>query len=660
MKRGIILTTLIIFLCASISAEIIFTQQINEVYNLGDVIEIPVTIKTFGEISGVLQMELICEGAPINFFVYSGIKLSSGEEKKIDSSLLLEKSIIKDKKGVCKIKVKIGEEYALTENFKISELLIIDSELTKKEFKPGEILTINGKVKKENQEKSNGFIKLDIISENKNISQEETIINGEFEINITIPLDMKAGEYLIQLYASEKESDGTITNKGITNKNIEIKQVPENLELFFEKEAVSPEEKIQVKAILHDQTGESIDSKVFITIKDSKEKIIEQKELSTDEFLEYQIPQGEMPSSWTIYAISNKLDTERKIEILEEEKIDLTIINKTIYVKNVGNVFYNKTILVKIEDEPLNLDLQLKVGESRKYVMKAPDGEYNIKIFSDGKEITEVVSLTGNAIGIKELFNYKSLTIYFWVAGILFLFLLLVLCWNKVYKKKFLGRINFKERKKKEKNIPVMGEQSKQGNKAEISLSIKGEKQDASFVCLKVKNLRELKTKKGSANETLEKIKEVGEEYKSTIYEDNDYLFFILAPAKTRTFKNEKTSLELSEEIQNILIDHNKRFNEKIQFGISLDKGTIIGKIEKGIFKFMSMGPIITSSRKIASLSKEEILLSKKMNESLRLIVKTEKVQTDGVDVYKVTHVKKESEEARKFINKFMERQKGN
>jgi hypothetical protein len=657
MKRGIISIALIIFLCTFISAEIIFTEQTKDVYNLGDVVDVPVTIKTFGEISGVFQMELICGGAPINFFKYSGVKLSSGEEKKIDSSLLLVKSIIGNNKGTCKIKAKLGEEYILTENFKISELLIIDSSLSKTEFEPGEIISLKGKVKKETQEESNGFIKVELISK-ENITQEGTIFNGEFETNITLPSDIAAGEYLIKISAFEKDSEGTITNQNIKNYNIYIKQIPKNLELIFEKEGINPEEKLKVKAILHDQTGNSIESTVFITIKDSKEKIIEQKELETEEFLEYEIPQGEISSLWKIYAVSNKLNTEKEFQILEKENIELNIINKTIYAKNTGNVFYNKSVLIKIEDESLNLKVQLEVGESKKYLMKAPDGEYNIKIISEDGEISEVVSLTGNAIGIKELFDYKSLTIYFWVAGIFLLFLVMILCWNKVYKKKFLGKINFKGKRKKEKNIPVIGEQSKKGNKAEISLSIKGEKQDASFICLKIKNLREIGNKKGSANGTIEKIKGLGDEYKSTIYEDKDYLFFILAPAKTRTFKNEKTALEFSEKIKDILIDHNRRFNEKIKFGISLDKGTIIGKIENGIFKFMSMGPIITSARKIASISEEQILLSKKMNESLRLIAKTEKIPTNEAEVYRITHVKKENEEARNFINKFMERQK--
>jgi hypothetical protein len=46
------------------------------------------------------------------------------------------------------------------------------------------------------------------------------------------------------------------------------------------------------------------------------------------------------------------------------------------------------------------------------------------------------------------------------------------------------------------------------------------------------------------------------------------------------------------------------------------------------------------------------------MNEALRLIAKTEKEIIDGTSVYRLTKVKKENEEARKFISKFMERQK--
>ena len=657
MKRGITLITLVILLCSFISAEIIFTEPVETIYNLGEVINAPVTIKTVSDVSGVFQMDLICNGTSINFYKYSGIKLSSGEEKKIDSSLLLIRNIIGNEKGNCKIKAMLNGEYSLTNEFKISDSLIIDSTITQTEFNPEETISIVGKVTKENSEKSGGFVQARIISGSEEVVQEGTVSDGNFEINLAIPSHMKAGNYILRITATEKDSDGIITNNGIKEYEIKIKQKPNNLELIFEDTEMLPEESMKIKAILHDQTGESIASTVYITIKNSADKILEQKEISTGEFLEYKIKQGELPSQWKVYAVSNKLNAEGSFSILEKESAEVSIINRTIYAKNTGNVFYNKTLLVKLNDEPLNLQIALKVGESKKYVLNAPDGEYNVRISSEGGEISEIISLTGNAVGIKELFNYQSLNIYMWGLLIFGLFLAMLFSWNKVYKKSFFEKIKFKDKPKKE--IPVIGEEnSRKGNTAEISMSIKGEKQDASFVCVKIKNLKDAKSKRGSAYETIEKLRELGEENKATIYEDKDYLFFILAPAKTRTFKNEKTALELAEKIQGILVDHNRRFNEKMQYGISLDFGTIIAKIENGIFKFMSMGPIVISSRKIASLAEEKIFLSEKMNELLRLIAKTEKETIEGTNVYKLTHVKKENEEARKFISKFMERQK--
>jgi hypothetical protein len=72
----------------------------------------------------------------------------------------------------------------------------------------------------------------------------------------------------------------------------------------------------------------------------------------------------------------------------------------------------------------------------------------------------------------------------------------------------------------------------------------------------------------------------------------------------------------------------------------------------------MSMGSLITSSKKIASLSEGEILLSEKINDLLRLHVKTEKKTKSGVSVYSIKEIKREVDEAtKKFIKKFMERQ---
>ena len=663
MKRGIIILIFIVCMSSFISAEIttlIFTQQIKSVYNLGDTINIPITVKTNNNINGLFQMDLICNGTAINFYK-NGVNLLSGEEKTFDSSLVLIRGIIGDAKGTCKIKAILGSDYALSNEFKISDSLSITGSLAKKEFDSGENIYVTGKITKETGENSNGFIDASLLTDNINqeITQSGTINSGTFSMNLPLPSNLKAGNYILRLKAFEKNSDGIITNNGLAEYAILIRQVPANLEIIIDNKYITPGGSAKIKAILHDQTGEPIDSLVFITIKDQNDKILEEDEIKTNELLEYPIRANEPPAEWKVFAVSNQLKAEEEFQIKVNEKVDINVVNKTLLVTNIGNVPYNKTLLVKIGGTPLNIPVMLSIGESKKYVLSAPSGEYKVDVKTEeGDEISNVMSLTGGAINAKET-REGHYTIFAWILMILILGFVAFTIFRKIYKKPFVGRkMNFNFKKRDSGEMPVLGANSitRPANKAELSLSIRGEKQEASVVCLKVKNLREIKSRKGSPSESIQKIMDLAEENKAASYENQDYFFIIFAPTKTRTFKNEKTALEIAKKIQNMLTEHNKMFSQKMDFGISLSYGTIVAKIENGIFKFMSMGNLITSAKKIASLSKGEVLIGEKMNDLLRLNIRTERHVRDGISVFSVKEIKKENEEAKKFIDGFMRR----
>ncbi|MCK9595801.1 hypothetical protein M0R19_01295 [Candidatus Pacearchaeota archaeon] len=654
MKRGIILLFLVVLFSSFISAEIIFNGELKSSYNLGESIFVPVTIKTLSGTSGIFQMGLICNGSQINFYT-DGVNLVAGGEKSMNPELVLKDNIIGGSKGFCKVKALLGSDFALSDEFKISDILTITGNLERNEFDSGESITLSGKITRENGENSNGLVESSITTGdiNQNITQFGTINDGFFSMNISLPKDLRAGNYFINLRAYEQDNEGTITNKGTAVYNIVIKQVPTNLELVLESKEIMPGSSVKIKSVLHDQTGDSINSTAFLTIKDSADKILQQIEIPTDESLEYFIKTNEPPAEWKVFSVSNKLTAEGNFRIKENEDATIEIINKTILVTNIGNVLYNKTLLIEVGDTPLNLDVTLEIGESKKYFLRAPDGEYQISITDGDDNLSEKMSLTGNTIGVKEISGI-SFGILFWTFLILVLGFIAFFFFKKIYKRPFFGRMMHREKKVVKKNSNedfILGEGGK--TKAELSLSIKGEKQDASIICVKIKDLKEKKSGRGSASDSIGKIIEEAEDKKAVTYENQDYLFFIFAPIKTKTFKNEKTALESAETILKILNEHNKMFNQKIEFGISLAYGTIIAKLENDIFKFMSLGSLITSAKKIASLSKEEILLEMKMNDLLRLYARTEKKVRDGTPVFSITQVKKENEEARKFIERF-------
>jgi hypothetical protein len=110
MKKEILLSAFIIMFIflPFVSSEMIINQQPNKVYNLGDSVIVPVTVKTLAGISATFSMDLLCGAKQINFYK-NGVKLSAGEEKTMDSSLILTKEMLGEYVGTCKIKIMLPE-----------------------------------------------------------------------------------------------------------------------------------------------------------------------------------------------------------------------------------------------------------------------------------------------------------------------------------------------------------------------------------------------------------------------------------------------------------------------------------------------------------------------------------------------------------------------
>ena len=96
--------------------------------------------------------------------------------------------------------------------------------------------------------------------------------------------------------------------------------------------------------------------------------------------------------------------------------------------------------------------------------------------------------------------------------------------------------------------------------------------------------------KKGNVKETLQKITDIADSVKAVTYDNQGNLFFMFAPVKTKTFKNEKSAVELAQAINNVLTKDNRLFKQRVDYGLSVHSGPIIAKQEKEVFKFMGLG----------------------------------------------------------------------
>lgn len=657
-KKSIFLVLMMVFFMSSVSAEIIINQQPFQVYNLGDIWSIPVTAKPVTSFSGNFFMDLICNGRALNFYK-KPVSFNANEEKKIDDALLiLARDIIGDLKGTCRIKIYFGTENVVSNEFKISNKIIVSLKTQGLEFNPGEAIYLEGEALKENGKPVNGFVEVNFVQKNStaNSTYLGTVNNGFFSVNFATPKETEAGSYLLNIMAYEKSSSEEITNNGSLDSIIKIKQVPTTLEIVFENKSVQPGKSLRVKTILHDQTGEKIPSTAILTIKDHNNKILEQTEKQTGEFLEYPVEYNQKPETWSVFGVSNRLSAESEFKISEKEDARIEVINKTLIVTNTGNIPYNETLLIKIGNNSVNVPVYLEVDETKKFLITAPDGRYNVQVINNGlSQISENLALTGKAIDVKEAYQgffRKGLSLA-WIFVIFVLALVTGIIFRKGYRKSFIGYIISK---KKGNDVEKMSKNSVMEirNRANMSLSMKGEKKSTVLLCLKIKNFSSLDKKDTSLAETLQKITSFAESQKAYIYESRENLFFIFSPIVTRTFKNSRSAIKTAQEIHRIIRDHNKLFKQKIEFGLGIETGEVLAKIQNNEMQFLAFGNIMNSVKKLASLSTGEPFVGEKAKTSSEENVKFEKKRVDNTDIYTVKDVREKP--SGKFIDELVKR----
>jgi hypothetical protein len=661
MRKLILALFFVILFVSSVSSEILITQQPKDLYNLGDTMTIPVKITTLKDISGLFTMKLICNGLETEVYK-EYIILSSGDEKIREPYIPLIQSFIGKSTGTCKIKISLDEESQLTDDFEITDFIKVELKDQQTETAPEKDVSVEIEATKENGEPVNGLMTLKVFrNSSENILVSDVVKNGYGFVTFSFPKTTAAGNYLVSVNVSEEDSQGEITNKGFVDYTLKVTQVPTNLEIIFDNREVDPDSIIKVKAILHDQTGEKIGSTSLITIKNDKGVVMQQINQSTDTFLEVPILYKEPPAEWTVTAESNNLTGESTFRILEKAKVKTEILNKTLVLTNVGNVYYNNTVTVKIENTILKIPAALRVDESKKYLLSAPDGQYHVEVMTleGGSQVAEGLELTGKVIDVKESSEGVVRIIRHpisWIFMIMVLGVLAFFMFRKESNRSFLKRVSLPLKEKIKKDIvqPKTNFLDSE-NRSELSLSIKGDKQTAGIVCLKLKNFREIQSGKGNVRETLQKIITYAQEKKAYMYENQDSIFFILAPVKTKTFDNEKTVLDISQKIKTELKEHNNMFKQKIDFGISVSSGTIVAKIEGSVLKFMSMGTLITTAKKIASFSDDDVFLSEKIREKLAATVRAEKHEQSGTVYYSIKEIK-DRDEHKNFINNFLKR----
>ncbi len=636
-KRGIILL-IGMFLLPFASAEI-FISQLNEVYNIGDEISIDLTLIPSLP-SEDLLVNLNCGNFSEN--IYNNYHpLGAGEQGSVNVERRLSSALLGNLTGSCSILVNYGTEIQSAESFKISNSIDMEIEFDFENYGPGDVINLQVLAEKESGTLVEGY--LEIIGEGIGISNVEEITSGELSVSLEVPENAKSGNHDISLKVYELDSLGEQTNFANQTEFIGISQIFSELEIVFSSESFLPEEEFVYSINTYDQAGDIVQRDISLIVYEPGDFVYLKKLVKpeSEQSLNFE---GDSPQGyWKIEASSGEF-SETKLFYLEEvEEIQTSLINNTLIVTNIGNVKYVGPLEIAIGSSVEVKQINLELGETKRFNLHAPDGTYLIRTNDGGNaSVLGNIALTGNAIGVSD--TEKNLVDILTDPGVWFMIIISIVGivglfnWRKILK--FGKEIKIVKKKKIKKTEPK--------NSSEV---LDGKREKANIIILKVDSKSQSPEINSSVQDSLKIAKHAG----GKIYADGNYRIIVLSPTFTKKKKNDLIAVKIAKKMEEQLKEHNNKFKGHVFFGLGVGSGEIISEVGNDGFKFSSVGSVISGSKRIAKESEGEVLLSEEVRRAVIETIKTEKIE--GKEVWKISRIT-EREKHSDFLRRFIERGK--
>jgi len=416
----------------------------------------------------------------------------------------------------------------------------------------------------------------------------------------------------------EENLRGELTNQDEFEIQFIVTQILENLEIVLNSQTLNPGESIEYSVLAYDQAGDLMEISVDLTVFEPGDFEHEEKTIlsNTDQIIEID---SDFPSGyWKIVAVAEEISASKLIYIEENEEAFFSMIGNTLIMTNVGNTIYDKPVQVSIGSDSIVINPVLNLGETKKYILEAPDGTYQIGV-TDGKvdEILGNSYLTGNVIGYEEARSsvLGSAKVIFWFLGILLAALIVVFVITRLRNKTIFAFFRRKRRLTNE-NLQEAHPSLMQNDQGIIG----GKKEEAIIISLRTGNIYD-QTVTPKLNKVLDETINEG----ARIYRDGNFQNIFYSESLLKNDEFPYIAVRTAKKIDEIFQSYNKKATEKIKYGIGINRGELISEIKAGKFNFVSTDNVVGKAKRIAKEAKDTVLMSENMHARVISRVKTKR-----------------------------------
>jgi len=638
MIKGVVFLFVALLVFPLVSAEI-FVSQPEEVYNIGEWFSLDLRVKPVSNTQEFLTADISCRGSDTVNIYRNFFNINAGEERVVNIAAVLSGNLLGNIKGEnCFLTAKYGSDSANSQSFAISNLLEIDLDLDKAKHFPEEKVEIKGTAVRESGNSVEGFIEAK--STSLGIELSDNVKNGAYSLNFTLSKNVPSGEHEININIYEKDNQNQIINIGNITLKIEVLPVLSKLDIFLSEESAYPEQEYTFTVNAYDQADQLMNKEISLIIYDSKQNKFLQEVIRVGTERKINLTYSDIPGYWKIEAFADELIARKLFYLEEVRQIKTELQNDTLLVSNTGNIPYKGPIEIIIGENKEVRELKLDVAEIKRFKLYAPDGNYIITI-SDGSYFNELgsVALTGKAISVKDIgglnINFKSPLV--WLVLVIVLGLVVLFVRSRVKK---LASSGYKDKPfAPASNI----------NKVNMQPVSSGNKEETGVIALKINNFP--KYSLNIIEDALSLTKRAG----GKVYSDGNYKIIIFAQSMTKEKENDFIAVKIAKRIEDMFREQNRKFKDKIIYGLGVNSGEMIIENTQGEYKFTSVGNTIIKAKAMAQESNGDALLSDNIHRRVINKVRLEKLpDKDAWKIVKITDRGKHED----FLDRFKSRNK--
>lgn len=177
------------------------------------------------------------------------------------------------------------------------------------------------------------------------------------------------------------------------------------------KDSYLPGEEVRFKVVLYDDENNKIQGQVnYELLNYYKELVIGGIAESGQEVI-YKLPTNTPQLPWEIDANYKDISTNIKFNVAELEKAEISLEGDVLVIKNIGNVPYDRNILIYIGNNDQTAKVYLELDQTKRIRLTAPTGQYDVRVIEGNEGNTlefKNVGLTGNVIGLESVLGQQN------------------------------------------------------------------------------------------------------------------------------------------------------------------------------------------------------------------------------------------------------------